>query len=101
MAKIERFFATQTELSFVGSSILFVREGDGNKIRNGTAAAPVVRMIDFAHTLPPESGPCKDVGYHYGAANMYAILQSIANGTGESLKVSMNDHFQLPTGDAC
>lgn len=81
MGAIERFLEKQIELSFVGSSVLFIREGDADTIASGTAAEPKVRMIDFAHTLPPEDGPVIDSGYHFGAANMVKILSAAANNT--------------------
>jgi len=98
MAQIEKFFAVQTKLSFVGSSILFVREGDAAAIRSG-AAPPVVRMIDFAHTIPPEGGPCVDIGYHYGAQNMVAILGAIAKNKVPELKSSLDKFFVMSNSE--
>jgi len=95
MARIERFFKNQTELSFVGSSVLFIREGDAATIASGNAADTKVRMIDFAHTLPPEDGPVQDAGYYYGAANMVKILTAISTSSTGPLKSRLNSVFHM------
>jgi len=75
--KIVQFFEKQDGMSFIGSSILFIREGDAATIRAGRARPPVVKMIDFAHTFDVHE---KDIGYLTGAKNCAAILGALAGG---------------------
>lgn len=88
MQRIERWFAEQRSLSFVGSSILFVREGDAATIKARRAKPPLVKMIDFAHTYPSDTF---DVGYHTGASNCAKILAAIAEGRVDAFKRAMAD----------
>lgn len=74
---IIEYFETQTALSFVGTSMLFLREGDAATIAAGRAAAPVVRMIDFAHTKTTTE---KDLNYLAGARNAWRILKAVGEG---------------------